>query len=188
MKWVNTFNALPQSLIEKAYPSMEDIEILATELECTNCGCTDYVVVSDDDKVMICDECDSGEYTAEGAEDGGEDILTCMNCGSNNFSPENDDYEEGNKKCTSCGQTDFSDQYGLPMWSTMWSFGESIDEWWVREKGGLEIMRECGFWVYESDEIGIFFGINGAGYDFYESHWIPLYKKRGLMWHDTDEE
>ena len=64
---------------------------------------------------------------------------------------------------------------GLPMWGTMWSFGESIDDWWV-ERGGLKAMANCGFRVYEQEDFGYIFGIDGAGYNFYESHWIPLYK------------
>ncbi len=72
----------------------------------------------------------------------------------------------------------------LPMWGTMWTFGESLDEEWARKN--IEIMQECGFRVYESDEFGIIFGIDGAGYDFYEDHWIPLYKARGLKWHDKE--
>ena len=35
---------------------------------------------------------------------------------------------------------------------------------------------------------GYFFGIDGAGYSFYEEHWIPLYKARGLQWHKENEE
>ena len=49
-------------------------------------------------------------------------------------------------------------------------------------------MADCGFRIYESEEFGYFFGIDGAGYSFYEEHWIPLYKQRGLQWHKTDEE
>lgn len=29
----------------------------------------------------------------------------------------------------------------------------------------------------------LYLGIDGAGYDFYESHWIPLYKTLGYSWH-----
>lgn len=72
----------------------------------------------------------------------------------------------------------------LPMWSTMWTFGESLDEDWAREN--IEIMQDCGFRVYENDDFGIIFGIDGAGYNFYESHWIPLYKARELKWHDEN--
>lgn len=144
-EWVKEFNAIPQSLIMKAYPNMieDGLEILVTDRQCDYCGCT--------------------ECTVEGnEEEGEEDILTC----------------------DSCGHNDFSEKYDLPMWGTMWTFGETLDDEWAKEN--LETMRECGIWVYESDELGILFGIDGAGYDFYESHWIPLYKARGLKWH-TEE-
>ena len=72
---------------------------------------------------------------------------------------------------------------GLPMWGTMWSFGDNLDDMWLKDFGGLELMSELGFRVYEHDDFGYYFGIDGAGYDFYEAHWIPLYKARGLEWH-----
>ena len=72
----------------------------------------------------------------------------------------------------------------LPMWGVMWQFGDSLDDYWLEEKDGLKIMADCGFRIYESDEFGYFFGIDGCGYDFYEAHWIPLYKARGLKWHN----
>ena len=75
----------------------------------------------------------------------------------------------------------------LPMWGTMWSFGDSADDWWLEEDEGIRVMSECGFRIYEHEEFGYFFGIDGCGYDFYEAHWIPLYKKRGLRWHDEEE-
>ena len=74
----------------------------------------------------------------------------------------------------------------LPMWGTMWSFGDSIDDSWLEEDNNLQLMSECGFRIYRHCEHGYFFGIDGAGYDFFESHWIPLYKARGLMWHDDE--
>ena len=88
---------------------------------------------------------------------------------------------------------------GLPIWDTMWSFGDSCDEHWLEERerdseggvtDGLTMMSQCGFRIFRSEEFGYFFGIDGAGYDFYESHWLPLYKARGLEWHDpkTDNE
>ena len=76
----------------------------------------------------------------------------------------------------------------LPMWGTLWSFGDIADDWWLEDGDGIKIMSECGFKIYESDEFGYFFGIDGAGYNFYEAHWIPLYKARGLQWHDPVSE
>lgn len=72
----------------------------------------------------------------------------------------------------------------LPMWGTMWSFGDRLDDWWLEEENGIEVMSRLGFRIYHSEEYGYFFGIDGAGYDFYEEHWIPLYQARGLRWHE----
>lgn len=76
----------------------------------------------------------------------------------------------------------------LPMWGVMWSFGDCCDDWWLSDGDGIKIMSECGFRIFENDEWGYFFGIDGAGYDFYENHWIPAYRKRGLRWHDQTTE
>ena len=89
-----------------------------------------------------------------------------------------------------CNEDDFEldrDDY-LPMWGTMWSFGDSCDDLWLEEDNGIKLMSECGFRIYKNEEFGYFFGIDGAGYNFYESHWIPLYKARGLQWHETETE
>lgn len=78
----------------------------------------------------------------------------------------------------------------MPMWGTMWAFDSVCDEHWLEEMDGIALMSKCGFRVYEHDEWGYFFGIDGAGYDFYEQHWLPLYNARGLKWHDpkTDKK
>ena len=36
----------------------------------------------------------------------------------------------------------------LPMWRTLWSFGDRADDWWLK-RGGINIMSECGFRIYE---------------------------------------
>ena len=98
--------------------------------------------------------------------------------------------ELDNGEVIECETSDFEinrDDY-LPMWGTMWSFGDSCDDWWLEEDDGIKKMSECGFRIYESEEFGYFFGIDGAGYDFYSEHWIPLYKARGLEWHDVEKE
>jgi hypothetical protein len=141
-QWVESFNAIPYSLIEKAYPYFEEsgLKILSTEKECSYCGNTEFE--ENEDGEMVCSSCENfmSEYAVE--------------------------------------------KLGLPMWGTLWTFGESLDEEWARKN--LEILRQCGFWVYDSDELGILIGIDGAGYDFYEAHWIPLYEARGLRWHDEE--
>lgn len=76
----------------------------------------------------------------------------------------------------------------LPMWGTMFSFSDPTDNWWLEEGNGIQAMSECGFRIYEHEEFGYFFGIDGAGYDFYTAHWMPLYDKRGLQWHDEERD
>lgn len=70
----------------------------------------------------------------------------------------------------------------LPIWGTLWSFGDSIDSDWLEDH--LREMADCGFRIYRQEDYGYLFGIDGAGYDFYEAHWIPLYRARGLRWHE----
>ena len=84
------------------------------------------------------------------------------------------------------GRRDEDARY-LPMWSTMWSFGNSADDYWLEEEDGLELMAECGFRIYEQKDFGYLFGLDGAGYSFMEEHWIPLYKAPGLRWHREEE-
>jgi hypothetical protein len=69
------------------------------------------------------------------------------------------------------------------MWGTLWSFGNLLDEEWLDDKKNLQAMSDCGFRIYEREDYGYIFGIDGMGYDFYETHWVPLYKARGLKWH-----
>lgn len=77
------------------------------------------------------------------------------------------------------------ERYGfLPMWGTLWQFNENCDDWWL--ENNLDKMAECGFRIYESYEFGYFFGIDGAGYNFYDAHWIPLYDAVGLEWHESE--
>lgn len=77
----------------------------------------------------------------------------------------------------------------FPMWGTMWAFDDSADQEWANGEylgPHLKEMADCGFRIYESEDWGLVFGIDGAGYDFYESHWILLYKERGLQWHKEE--
>jgi hypothetical protein len=73
----------------------------------------------------------------------------------------------------------FSDDL-LPIWGTLWAFDDSADIAWLESEAGISAMSNCGFRIFYHDDFGYFFGIDGAGYDFYEEHWIPLYLARGL--------
>ena len=71
----------------------------------------------------------------------------------------------------------------LPIWGSLWSFDNGADIAWLEDEKNLKAMADCGFRIYEHEDYGYIFGIDGAGYDFFEAHWIPLYKARGLQWH-----
>ena len=71
----------------------------------------------------------------------------------------------------------------IPCWGALWNFKSIFDIEWIEKKENQELMSQCGFRILRHEEWGYFFGIDGGGYDFYEGHWIPLYKKRGLQWH-----
>ena len=85
-----------------------------------------------------------------------------------------------------CDRYDLSrEEFGdLPMWGCLWAFNDMCDKEWIEKYENQIKMAELGFKLYDSEDYGIAFGIDGCGYDFYEAHWIPLYKARGLHWHD----
>lgn len=154
--WVREFNAIPQSLVQKAYLDNGNID-----------GITEITPISKNDRVYCYSEREWGEIISID-----DDVVVAELDNGNEIQAEKSDLEVQ------------KDDY-LPMWGIMWMFGDGIDDYWVNEMGGLQIMADCGFRIYETDE-GIIFGIDGAGYDFYEQHWIPLYKARGLEWHKTE--
>lgn len=159
-EWVREMNAIPQGMIEK------------------------LMSIGDDD-------------IHEVTEPAVGDRVYCYQPLSEHCGVIEDIYEDGryhiqldNDSWTDAERDDFEVERdgGLPMWGTMWTFGDSADDWWLEEDDGIKLMSECGFRVYESEDFGFIFGIDGAGYDFYESHWVPLYKARGLRWHDPAAE
>lgn len=158
--WVREFNAYPLNLITKLFKSDVDdwheITPIAINNRVFSCHFQESGQVID----IKTDETDTVLALVE--LDNGENITIEVDA----LEVEHDDF--------------------FPMWGTMWTFGESLDDEWLTDH--LQDMANCGFRIYESEEFGYYFGIDGCGYDFYESHWIPLYKKRGLKWHETVKE
>ena len=74
----------------------------------------------------------------------------------------------------------------LPMWSSMFQFRWHSDSLWLTKKDNIKIMSDLGFRIYKNEEWGYFFGIDGAGYNFYESHWIPLYNKINIKYSEKE--
>lgn len=156
-EWVGTFNAFPLEMITKLFNLEVDDwrEITPISVNCRVCSTENWKMGT----VIEIKENVDGEKVAVIELDNGEKVEELKE----DLCREDDDY--------------------FPMWGTMWQFSDSCDDWWLENH--LNEMAACGFRIYESDEFGYFFGIDGAGYDFYEAHWIPLYDKRGLQWHTT---
>lgn len=166
-EWVREFNALPRDMIEFL---MQTDPNNWTEI------------------TKPC--CDSRVYVQDGEHDGKEgEIMSCDYGGEYDlYVIKFDDEDMGDAILSEDEFYVIYETEPLPMWGTMWSFGDSCDDHWIDNEENLRIMSQCGFRIYYHSEWGYFFGIDGAGYDFYSEHWIPLYKARGLHWHDDAAE
>ena len=58
------------------------------------------------------------------------------------------------------------------------------DEQQIFAEQGWSEVADTGIYAIELDG-ELILGIHGAGYDFYESHWAPLYEALGYQWHET---
>lgn len=157
--WVREFNAIPSSILEKL------LKINPDELQ-------EITPPAVGDRVYV--------YNPPAGENEGEIIRR-----------EDDLYtielDDGTTCVLESGEFDVQHDDFLPMWGTLWAFGDSVDNWWLEELDGLQAMADCGFRIYEQEDYEYVFGIDGAGYDFYDERWIPLYKARGLKWHKEEE-
>lgn len=118
---------------------------------------------------------DGNFYRGNGevAEINGDQIVVLMDDVEKNVLADKCNVEEESRDC-------------FPMRSTMFQPKDRCDEKWIVDN--LQQVAECGFRIFEHDNYGIFLGIDGCGYDFYAEHWIPLYKARGLQWHEEEGE
>ena len=79
------------------------------------------------------------------------------------------------------------DQQREVIWSTLFEAKDNTIKDWILENYD-KIITKAGFTIIDLSkenegeyETGIFLGVNGTGYDFYEAHWIPLYKIFGVI-------
>lgn len=169
--WVNEMNGIPMSVIEKV--NEYDIEHNGVDsiVEITPPAIGDRVYVYDDDEHAG----EEGEIV--GTKYDGEDDLYEIKFES----------DPDNASIISADCFEVLRYEPFPMWGTMWALTDPTDiEWATGEYLGphLQEIADCGFRIYQSEDFGVLLGINGAGYDFFEAHWIPLYKARGLKWHN----
>ena len=73
------------------------------------------------------------------------------------------------------------------LWGT-WFIPCAPEAEWIEEH--KEEVADCGFTlIFDADDHGLFaLGVDGAGYSFLIKHFLPLYRARGLQWHDRGEE
>lgn len=167
-EWVREFNAIPQGMIDKLMKlDCEDWHEVTTP----SYGCRVYVPSS-----SLPDNYDGDKDEGVVISYDEESDLYCI------------ELDDGFKVSLEEGDFEVVWDDSLPMWGTMWSFGDSADDYWLSDLGGIGVMSRCGFRIYESEEFGYFFGIDGAGYSFYDEHWVPLYRARDLHWHDPATE
>ena len=84
-------------------------------------------------------------------------------------------------------KNELMDQQREIMWSTLFEAKDNTIKDWILENHE-KIITEAGFTIIDLSrenegeyQTGVFLGVNGAGYDFYEAHWIPLYKIFGVI-------
>jgi hypothetical protein len=87
-----------------------------------------------------------------------------------------------------------SEFYGI-MWGTMFLVNDQVDKRRIQallhpvtdeedDLYGCQEVGQTGISAFDIDG-QLVLGINGAGYDFYEHHWIPLYEALGYGWHES---
>ena len=161
-EWVDRFNAIPYAVVEKlAKLDIDSIHEITPPSKHDRVYITDGMCQGEEGEILRVSDDDDEVYVVE-LDGSGEEVEISQD----DFEVQNDGF--------------------LPMWGTMWTFGDGCDNWWLEEKAGLQAMADCGFRIYESEDFEYIFGIDGAGYDFYEAHWVPLYRARGLQWHDPE--
>ena len=62
-----------------------------------------------------------------------------------------------------------------------WAFvpDNPFDKEWIKEN--IAIVEKYGFLIYQSEDIDVMLIVDNDRYSFYNDHWIPLYKARGLQ-------
>lgn len=79
-----------------------------------------------------------------------------------------------------------------PIWSTLFIVEDAVDVRGITnlittDEEGDQVIADTGILAYEIDD-ELILGIDGAGYSFYDNHWIPLYDALGYHWHKEDND
>ena len=84
-------------------------------------------------------------------------------------------------------RSEIENQQREVMWGTIFEAKDNTIKDWILDDYE-KIITEAGFTIIDLSrenegeyETGVFLGVNGMGYDFYDQHWIPLYKIFGVI-------
>lgn len=162
-EWLSRFNNVPGRLFEKMVKVDESISCYDSDslrlLASPRIACGGCDANYDDD--LSLDELQERFKQGNG--------ISCEYCEYN----DGDDWRQGYP------------EYAFPCgWGTLFGPECNLDIDWCIENA--EAIAKLGIFVFESEEWGVLLGIDAGGFDFYEAYWIPLYKLRGLQWHDVE--
>ena len=95
--------------------------------------------------------------------------------------------EDMNENQIDDARSEIENQQREVMWGTLFEAKDNTIKDWILDDYE-KIITEAGFTIIDLSrenegeyETGVFLGVNGMGYDFYDQHWIPLYKIFGVI-------
>lgn len=62
----------------------------------------------------------------------------------------------------------------VPMWGTMYVLDEKAERWAL---DNIDKVTEIGLRLYVLTSGTVVLGVDGAGFDFCQAYWVPLYKE-----------
>lgn len=101
------------------------------------------------------------------------------------FVARHDDEEDPDWYDEDKGLVYYSSEYswtGAPAWNTWFEPNDS----WIRNQceRNIEEIANLGLIVVLHDDEFWGLAVDGAGFDFYDAYWVPLYDLLGLKWHE----
>lgn len=140
-------------------------------------------------KMALCDR-EMADYDSDSFRLASSPTLACEWCGEVQEDVNALDIDRARERCAALacqrcrkkeGLTYTRPDYFPCSWGWLWAPPRQDLDWFLANRHRVSSL---GFYVFESDDYGILLGIDAGGFDFYEAYWIPLYKLRGLCWHE----
>lgn len=174
------FNNIPLSLVEKAYPDFGVQERIIQPIQPEP---SDYELEDDTEPEFYSEEPSREDFNSD------EEYDEAVEQYNSDFA----EYEENMRKWKQYQdayeewEQEQEDGDYYPMWGTLFECNDSYIADRILEN--VKGVQSIGFIILDDfEELNVCLGVNGAGYDFYEAHWIPLYDLLGLHWHKEDSE